>query len=174
MFYYKKGEIVHTKPWNRPTREVFDQWLNEWSSLEGVDNYDVYLTGAFCQNYFLNKNLETWDIDLFLINNFKIIKDYKVLKNLLTKAVTIGFKYDILIDIYWRNKIPTTERFSDEKIITYTEITKKTDTENWSQIRKVPYTELIPGLYYVDQDPTPAYNKYKSKNYELVCKKLDL
>ena len=63
MFYYKKGDIVRTEPWIRPTSELFELWLNEWSKLDGIDIYDVYLTGAFCQNYFLNKNLDTWDIE---------------------------------------------------------------------------------------------------------------
>ena len=52
MFYYKKGDIVRTESWIRPTSELFELWLNEWSKLDGIDIYDVYLTGAFCQNYF--------------------------------------------------------------------------------------------------------------------------
>lgn len=174
MFYYKKGSIVHTRPWNRPTSEVFNQWVSEWSKLEGLSSYDVYLTGAFCQNYFLNKNLETWDIDLSLYSDPEIEKDYKVLKNLLDQAVIIGFKYDLLIDIFWRNQIPSAEKFADRTIKTYTKITKKTDCEDWTQIQSCPYTELIPGLYYYNQDPIPAYNKYKGKNYEICSKKLPL
>lgn len=172
MFYYKKGEIIHTKPWNRPTPEKFEQWLKEWKKLEGLNNYEVYLTGGFCQNYFLNKNLKTWDIDLFLTSDLEVIKDYKILKKLLIEGVNIGFKYDLLIDIYWRNKIPTINEFPDKKIITYTEITKKSIIENWTEKVRGTRKELIPGLYLVDLEPKRAYNKFKSKNYELVCKKL--
>ena len=172
MFYYKKGEIIHTRPWNRPTPEKFEQWLKEWKKLEGLNDYDVYLTGGFCQNYFLNKNLKTWDIDLFLTNDFDTIEDYKVLKNLLIEGIKIGFKYDLLIDIYWRNKIPTINEFPDKKIITYTEITKKSIIENWTEKVRGTRKELIPGLYLVELEPKRAYNKFKSKNYELVCKKL--
>jgi len=172
MFYYKKGSIIHTRPWNRPTSEVFNQWLNEWSKLEGLSSYDVYLSGAFCQNYFLNKNLETWDIDLSLYSGPVQEKDYKVLKNLLNQAVIIGFKYDLLIDIFWRNQIPLDEKFADRSIKTYTEITKKTDCEDWIQGQSCPFKQLIPGLYYYYLDSTRAYNKYKNKNYEICSKKL--
>jgi hypothetical protein len=174
MFYYKKGDIVRTESWIRPTSELFELWLNEWSKLDGIDIYDVYLTGAFCQNYFLNKNLDTWDIDIYLYSAPEVEKNYKALKHILDKGAEIGFKYNILIDIFWRNNIPTFNEFADGKIITYKEIIKKTDNEDWTQIQSCPYVELIPGLYYFDQDPIPAYNKFKSKNYEIVCKKLDL
>ena len=172
MFYYKKGEIIHTRPWGRPTPKKFERWLNEWKKLEGLNNYDVYLTGGFCQNYFLKKNLITWDIDLFLTSNLEEIKDYKVLKNLLIEGVNIGFKNDLLIDIYWRNKIPTINDFSDKKIITYTEIIKKSINENWTEVVRGSLKELIPGLYLVELEPKRAFNKFKSKNYELACKKL--
>ena len=174
MLYYKKGSIVHTRPWNRPTSEVFNQWLSEWGKLEGLSCYDVYLTGAFCQNYFLNKNLETWDIDISLYSGPGIGRDYRILKNLLDQAVIIGFKYDLLIDIFWANQIPLAEGFADRTIKTYTKITKKTDSEDWTQIQSSPYIELIPGLYYYNQDTEYAFNKYKGKNYEICSKKLDL
>ncbi len=55
---------------------LFNNWLKEWSELPYYNKYDLYLTGAFCQNYFLNKNIDTFDIDLFLTGKPKTKTDY--------------------------------------------------------------------------------------------------
>ena len=68
MFYYKKGSVICRIPWNKPSAKVFNKWLDEWRQIPGVDDYDLYLTGAFCQVYYLDKNIDTWDIDVFLIS----------------------------------------------------------------------------------------------------------
>jgi len=172
MLYYKKGDIINTIPWERPSKKAFNKWLKEWSNIPGIGNYELYLTGAFCQNYFLNENIDTWDIDLFLTGSSEA--DHSILKNILQESIKIGFKNKLLIDIYWRKDLPTFKNFSTRKIITFTEVIYKSDTADWSQAVPGSIQELIPGLYMVDDDPIPNYNKFISKNYKIACKKVNI
>ena len=171
MFYYKKGDISTTIPWNRPTPLIFNQWLEEWSQIPGVREYKVFLTGAFCQNYFLNQNIETWDIDMILIGE---IQDYSILKNILDSAIEIGFRYKLLIDIFWRDELPKVNLFSQKKVITYTSILKQSPNDSWEEPVYGEITELIPGLFQVDHSSERAYNKFITKKYTLPYKELEL
>lgn len=171
MFYYQKGDISTTIPWNRPTPLIFNQWLEEWSQIPGVKEYKVFLTGAFCQNYFLNENIETWDVDMILIGELQY---YSILKNILDKAVEIGFKHKILIDIFWRDKLPEVNVFSQKKVITYTSIIKQSPDDSWEEPVYGDITELIPGLFQVDHSSERAYNKFITKKYTLSYKELNL
>ena len=47
MFYYKKGNIVCRTPYNRPSIKAFNKWLDEFKGLPGLNNYNLYLAGAF-------------------------------------------------------------------------------------------------------------------------------
>lgn len=171
MFYYKVGDIHTTTPWGRPTKSRFNKWLLEWSELKGVKQYQVYLTGAFCQKYFLDEKISTWDIDLILMGD---TTNYPELKNILDKAVEIGFKYRLLIDAFWRDHLPENNVWSQEKIITYTTILKKTPDEYTAYSVSGNIQELIPGLYKVKHSNKNAMSKFKTKNYNLPYKKLEL
>ena len=171
MIYYQKGDISTTTPWNRPTPLIFNQWLEEWSQIPGIKEYKIFLVGAFCQNYFLNKNIETWDIDIILMGE---IQDYSILKNILDKAVEIGFKHKLLIDIFWRNHLLLElNLLSQEKVITYTSVIKQSPNDSWEQPVYGDIVELIPGLYKVKHNSKKAYNKFISKNYTLNYKKIE-
>tara|TARA_A100001515_G_scaffold19529_2_gene14421 strand:- start:14650 stop:15186 length:537 start_codon:yes stop_codon:yes gene_type:complete len=174
MFYHKRGDIISTTPCCQPSKDVFNNWLKEWSKLPYYNKYDLYLTGAFCQNYFLNKNIDTFDIDLFLTGKPKTKTDYYILKNLLEKGIEIGYKNKLLIDIYWRKELPTFKKFCTTRIVTYTEIIYKSDTSASTYHIPGCIKELIPGLYVVEDDPLPNYKKFISKNYELACKRVDV
>ena len=174
MFYYRKGNISTTDPWNRPSAEAFDKWLDEWSKIPHVHEYSVYLTGAFCQNYFFNRTIPTWDADVFLIQNPKLNINYYNLKHILEEGVKIGFKNRLLIDIYLAADCPTNEKFSDRKICAFKDIHKESDAECWQWDLKGEITELIPGLYQAIKDPYVQYNKYISKDYNVPCKQVNL
>jgi hypothetical protein len=170
MFYYQKGDISTTIPWDQPSPLAFNQWLEEWSQTSGVKEYEVFLVGAFCQTYFLNKDISTWDIDITLMGK---IQDYSMLKNILDKAVGIGFKHKLLIDIFWRDHLPKVNLLSQKKVITYTSILKQSPNDSWKEPVYGEITELIPGLYEVNHSSEKAYNKFKTKNYTLNYKKIE-
>ena len=170
MFYYQKGDISTNIPWVKPSPLAFNQWLEEWLQTQGIGDYKIFLTGAFCQNYFLNKNIDTWDIDIILIGK---IQKYNVLKNILDEAVKIGFKHNLLIDVFWRDKLPEVNLFSQEKVITYTSVTKQSLNDTWEHPVYGEITQLIPGLYRVKHNSKNAYDKFIFKNYALNYKKIE-
>lgn len=189
MFYYKKGNVICRIPWNKPSIKVFNKWLDEFKQIPGVNDYDLHLTGAFCQIYFLNKEIDTSDLDMFLISKPNINMDYVVLKNILEESLRIGFKHQLLIDICWAENTwswltnaQAHERntCSNKRICAHKEIITKTNNEFSHTINTSAdhFREIIPGLYLSNVDPRIAYNKfiYKVKNlgYELPCKKLDI
>ena len=186
MFYYRKGDVSTDIRWKRPSKTPFNKWLNEWSKTPGVNKYDLYLTGGFCQNYCLNKNLKTWDIDISLVKKSHITNiDFIELKNILDEAIKIGFEKKLLIDI----KYSLTEFNPFGNGIVYKFNRMSTLITNWKIIEKITdqekkrigpkgtVTELIPGLYKIEtsqQALTGHWEKFKSKNYELPYLKLEM
>ena len=171
MFYYKRGDIEVTDPWERPNNINFESFLKDFKKIKGIKDYQVYLVGAFCENYYLGTQRETWDVDLILIGE---IKDYLKLKNILNRAMKIGFKHSLLVDISWRNSLPNLNLLSQEKIITYTDAIQYTSETEWSQIVEGEIKELLLGLYHVKFNPSKAYDKFINKKYILPYKKLKL
>ena len=171
MFYYKRGDIEVTDPWERPNNINFESFLKDFKKIKGIKDYQVYLVGAFCENYYLGTQRETWDVDLILIGE---IKDYLKLKNILNRAMKIGFKHSLLVDISWRNSLPNLNLFPQEKIITYTDAIQYTSETEWSQIVEGEIKELLLGLYHVKFNPSKAYDKFINKKYILPYKKLKL
>ena len=171
MFYYRKGDILTNDPWHRPSAETFDNWLEEWSKTSGLNNYNVYLTGAFCQNYFFNRNIDTWDVDVTLEVKPEANINYYDLKHILEQGIKIGFQKKLLIDIF---VVEDAFKFTNKKIKSFKYIIKKSNTEfkEWFLPGKI--TELIPGLYESVRPPIKETNKYLSKDYEVLSKKLVL
>ncbi len=55
MFYYRAGDISTTTRWKKPTKKSFDLWFDEWSKEVELNNYNIYLTGGFCEKCFSDK-----------------------------------------------------------------------------------------------------------------------
>jgi hypothetical protein len=102
------------------------------------------------------------------------IQDYSILKNILDSAAEIGFRYKLLIDIFWRDELPKVNLFSQKKVITYTSILKQSLNDSWEEPVYGEITELIPGLFQVDHSSERAYNKFITKKYTLPYKELEL
>jgi len=97
-FYYKKGPIEVTRPWQRPTWDKFLQWQKDFFKIDGVEKYKVWLCGGFLKN---NKN--TWDIDIVLTG----VPEYSKLGRIMIEGTEIGFeRYNILFDIQHHNTMP--------------------------------------------------------------------
>ena len=171
MFYYRAGDVSTTIGWLRPTKKSFNLWFDEWRTTVELSNYNVYLTGAFCQNYFFNKTLDTWDIDVTLVVKPDVCVDYYKLKHILEQAIRIGFQKNLLIDIF---VVEDAFKFTDRKILSYIEIEEKSDTEFYQTDLTGDITELIPGLYENIYDCKNERKKYLEKNYEVLSKKLTL
>ena len=89
---FRFGNLEFTLTKKIPTDKMFQQWKQEFLSIPEVNNYKVWLTGGFLEDW------ETNDVDLILTGK----PNYKEVKNLLYQARIIGVKYGLLIDIsHW-------------------------------------------------------------------------
>ena len=181
MFYYRKGDLSTNNPWNYPTIKVFEKWLDEWSIIPGVDNYDLYMTGGFAQKYYFSNEslLDTWDIDIMLLKKPNTNIDYFELKNILDEADKIAWKNSLLVDarciVNGLNPIEegVEYKFKDPTItILNHKIIEKIGfipEDNFIQKREEEsqhFIELIPGLFQTTESPKVNYEKFKFKNYK--------
>jgi len=89
---FRLGKLEFTLIEKPPTQELFDKWKDDFLSLSETNNYKVWLTGGFLEDW------ETNDIDLILTGK----PNYQEIRNLLYQARILGVKYGLLIDIsHW-------------------------------------------------------------------------
>ena len=89
------GNLEFTLDRKPPTQKMFNNWKDEYLSLPETNNYKVWLTGGFLEDW------ETNDIDLILTGE----PNYEEVKNLLYQARIIGVKYGLLIDMsHWNTE----------------------------------------------------------------------
>ena len=89
---HRLGSLEFILDTKSPTDEMFNQWRDEFLSLSQTDNYKVWITGGWLEDW------ETNDIDVILTGK----PNYKEVRNLLYQARIIGVKYGLLIDIsHW-------------------------------------------------------------------------
>ncbi len=92
-FFYKRGTLETTIPWEKPSKEQFQLWLNDFFTFENVQNYRIWLCGGF-----LEQKWETWDIDIILTGPLIICN----IEKLLIDGIFLGlYKYNILIDLQY-------------------------------------------------------------------------
>ena len=179
MFYYRAGDVSTTIGWLRPTKKSFNLWFDEWRTTVKLSNYNVYLTGGFCEKCFTNEERETWDVDIVLapveISDVK----YDELKNILDQAMYIGFKHRLFIDIWYNAKAPYD--FSSNKenidnpsnsIINYSETQMITDGEEFNDILE-DGIEIIPGLYEVVNYNIEEVKRKSNKLGKVPYRKVD-
>ena len=89
------GNLEFTLDRKPPTQKMFNNWKGEYLSLPETNNYKVWLTGGFIEDW------ETNDIDIILTGK----PNYKEIKNLLYQARIIGVKYGLVVDIsHWNTE----------------------------------------------------------------------
>jgi hypothetical protein len=162
MFYFRAGNIETRTPWNEPTMMAFKSWWGQLKKATNLDDYKVYLVGSFAEKVY-GANIKTNDIDIILRGE---IKSYPNLKDVLDKAMILGFQNKLLIDIKWQNqnlyqehlairkkcqRIQKTEKFTRIKNFTEYEArdinTPRTITRYETKYRVTP---LPCGLYQMD------------------------
>jgi len=155
-YEYDNG-IVLNKKWDKPDINSFLNWWKTFSSFN-IHDYEYYLVGGF-----INKK-KTKDIDIVVVGDITT-----ELYSILTLAKIIGFKNNILIDIFWQDKLYNHDNYKPIKRIrnfNKVKITKNNKTNTYSYGGK----KLSPGLFennyikpYVDYNKSKDYkNKYEN------------
>ena len=94
-FFYQKGVLKITTPWERPSNKLFIEWLNKIMPIANSLNYNLWLVG----NFLINPKL-TWDIDIIVTKNNKLKpSEYDSLSNFMIKSCKEGHKLKLLIDM---------------------------------------------------------------------------
>ena len=175
MFLHRRGKQFSTRPFTKPTSDLFRLWLRDYLNENPNLKYDVFLVGAFCENIFgeSGKKYDTLDIDIALCGD---VLDLYNLKSGLISAFEIGKKYDLLIDVAWRSELLPSMRGIDvqEKIISYLDVEDINDKgEGRVYTMSGIVTPLGEDLYHFrDYDISSAKMKFYERAYTVPFKKI--
>ena len=138
--------------WKKPTLKKLIKWWKLFSNFN-IHNYDYYLVGGF-----INKE-KTKDIDIVVIGDIQ--KDLDVI---LTLAKMIGEKHNILIDIFWQDKLYNHDNYKPIKRVRNFNRLKITKN-NRTKIYDYGGTQIDDNLFasYYKQ---PYVDYIKSKDYK--------
>jgi hypothetical protein len=105
-FYYKRGNVETYYPWNRPSYEDIESYLeyvrNESSIME---DFQVYLMGGILYDFD-----STWDVDICIVNpNASNEKIEEALDYLTDTALN---KFFLLVDPVWYERRPANIEYS--------------------------------------------------------------
>jgi|TARA_B110000438_G_C15721727_1_gene610148 hypothetical protein len=166
--FYRIGDQVTSRPWDRPTHEAISVWWESFKETKHLDQFEVWICGGALEG------TETWDVDIILTGESKYPAD---LKYVLDEGIRIGFKHWLLVDIVWQDKVVfpylTFEPF--RRIRNFNEVEKQTNEEH--MLRKYNGVEIYPGLYQQQNDkPTKSFKfaqkMIKEGRYTLGIQKL--
>jgi len=94
------GEISTNTAWHKPTKSVVDEFQKEWFSQVDMSKHDIWLVGGYRESLERPIGWTTWDVD-YIVNG----PINKSLETILTTGLSLGFKYNILVDVS-HNNIP--------------------------------------------------------------------
>ena len=109
FFQAQWGDVITNTPYHRPTLEAFTLWWLAFKDIKGLEDYDVWFSGSFCDKLFGSYKGIPRDTDIFLTGE---IKDEENLKYILSHAVKVGFEHKILVDISWQSKLHNYNKWS--------------------------------------------------------------
>ena len=176
MYCFKEKDYITTTIFDTPTKKNFNKLLKEYKKISDINKFNLYLTGGFCQNYFLNESYDTLDIDIFIINKNNKKINYETIRNVLQNIRKIGFKKNLLVDVSWVEDLKKYKNFITRKqyypwkkvvIINESKISVK-------RLGPKPVKELIPDLYCVDYSGEDCKPILLHKNYKLSYKKINM
>jgi len=102
FFQASWGDVITNTPYHRPNLESFTKWWLEFKDIKGLEKYDIWFSGSYCEKLFGSYKGIPKDVDIFLTGP---IDDEENLKYILSHAVKVGFQNKILIDIAWMSSL---------------------------------------------------------------------
>ena len=164
-FYFSIGDIETDIPYRRPTLVSVTDWWKEFKYEVGVDEFDIWLCGSFMEKTLGVYNRFPNDLDVVFVGD---PKDEARLKELLDKAMSIGFKHRILVDAFWSSDVmfPHHKEFEPYATIRngrgYSKMVGGDIVQQHYQADEV-FT-LSKGLFqFVYYNPSHTYNKVQEK-----------
>lgn len=177
IFYCKIGDIETHTPWVRPDITRLNAWYETWSLTPGFEDYEAYFVGNFAEKQFGSSTLDTWDVDVVLMN--PTINNNTELKHLMDEAVRIGFENEQLIDIYYNNKLLDFKSFKPLKQVrAFNHFHKNRNGEVYDYYVKGDEVTELDGPLWEIFHPKPsksvikAYKRKEEGNYEGIQMRL--
>ena len=170
FFQAQWGDVITNTPYHRPNLESFTAWWVDFKDINGLDNYDIWFSGSFCEKLFGSYKGIPKDVDIFLTGE---IDDEENLKYIMQHAVHMGFENKILIDISWQNRLFNYKRWSPFCKIrigkTFTRILG--DKVHVSEYKADEEYRLDSGLWqFCYEEPSnawfKAFNRFEEGQYE--------
>lgn len=93
------GDIETREKIYGPSNDRVEAWWAEFKNTPVLNEFDVFLVGAFAEKVFGTYIGITLDVDVVITGGD--IKKEEELKFILDEGVRIGFKYNLLIDIFY-------------------------------------------------------------------------
>ena len=56
--FYRIGDQVTSRPWDRPTHEAISVWWESFKETKHLDQFEVWICGGALEG------TETWDVDI--------------------------------------------------------------------------------------------------------------
>lgn len=99
-FYYQRGKVSTTKPWNRPDYNTLKSYLEYIDNNSDVfQSFEAHLTGGVLFDF-----EKTWDVDIVLSGGNNISNNK--LESYINYMTNISLnKFNLLTDIFWSSLI---------------------------------------------------------------------
>jgi hypothetical protein len=106
FFYYKRGNVETYFPWNRPSYEEVESYLEYVRNESSImDDFEVYLRGGVLYDFDT-----TWDVDICIVNQNASNEKIEEALNYLTDT---GLnKFFLLVDPIWFERRPQDMEYS--------------------------------------------------------------
>ena len=66
FFQAQWGDVITNTPYHKPTLESFTKWWLEFKNIKGLEKYDIWFSGSYCEKLFGNYKGTPKDADIFL------------------------------------------------------------------------------------------------------------
>ena len=170
FFQAQWGDVITNTPYHKPNLEAFTLWWLEFKDIKGLEDYDIWLVGSFCEKMFGHYKGIPKDIDVVLTGE---IKDEEQLNYILSHGIKAGFNNKVLIDLKWATGLTMYNKWEPVCSIriakTFTTILG--DRVNVMEYHAEEEYKLDSGLWqFCYQEPPDAwfksYNRWEEGHYE--------
>jgi hypothetical protein len=166
-FYASMGDVHTNIVWGRPNLIKLEAWWNEWKQVDGIDDYEIYLSGAFAEQLWGNYKGLTWDVDIIMIGK---LKNSKELKHIMDEGYHIGWNNRLCMDIIHSSDLHCGIN-KDFKPYSFIRNGSKFTKNRFGELSEVSFADRADEINYLDDGlvqlnynkPSKLWNKVQSR-----------
>jgi len=108
FFQANYGDVVTNTPYRRPTLESFAKWWGDFKNIKGLEKYEIWLIGSFCEKHFGSYKGYPRDLDIVLTGP---TDDEEQLMYILSHGIKMGFNNKMLVDLAWVSDLSSYDKW---------------------------------------------------------------